>query len=69
MATIIHRGQQLRLEGSDLTLIVGTVHENPDASFAGNRLAPYADVTWSDGSVGTANLQSLQGSLYSDTGV
>jgi len=45
----------------NLTFKVVGLHPAPDAAFAGNRIAPFADVIWSDdnGKVTTMNLQSI----------
>lgn len=49
-------------ETGNLTFEVVGIHHNPQAAFAGNKLAPFADVIWSDdkGKVTTMNLASLQ---------
>lgn len=66
---MVHTGQQLRFEDSNETLIVGKIFLNPEGDgFAGNRLQPFADVTWHDGSTQHITLRSLE-SQFTDTGI
>lgn len=69
---LIHKGQTLRhkTEPDWPTVTVNSVHETDLPSFAGNRVPPFAWVTWADkpGESAVIYLATLQRD-WEDTGV